>query len=264
MLLIFDIGNTNVKVALFESDKLLQQWRITTDKNRTGDEYFAIINVLFKDYNLDIKQISNVVVSSVVPQLIGAFVIVTQRFLNKEPLIICPDIYHKLPVTIPPTAVHEIGTDLLCDAVEAWETYHQPCIVVDFGTALSFVAVGNKGNILGVAIAPGIGTAIKSLFSNTAQLPSVPLEIPTSSLGINTTMSIQSGIMFGYKGLVESVINQMKADMQKQQNINPESVITIATGGLSNVLMPITKIFDKFDKTLTLNGLHTIAKYALK
>lgn len=148
MLLIFDIGNTNVKVALFESDKLLQQWRITTDKNRTGDEYFAIINVLFKDYNLDIKQISNVVVSSVVPQLIGAFVIVTQRFLNKEPLIICPDIYHKLPVTIPPTAVHEIGTDLLCDAVEAWETYHQPCIVVDFGTALSFVAVGNKGNIL--------------------------------------------------------------------------------------------------------------------
>jgi type III pantothenate kinase len=117
---------------------------------------------------------------------------------------------------------------------------------------------------LGVAIAPGIGTAIKSLFSNTAQLPSVPLEIPTSSLGINTTMSIQSGIMFGYKGLVESVINQMKADMQKQENINPENVITIATGGLSNVLMPITKIFDKFNKALTLNGLHTIAKYALK
>ena len=264
MLLTFDIGNTNIKVALFESDTLLQQWRLTTDANRTGDEYFAIISTLFKDYNLDIKKIDNVVVSSVVPQLIGAFVIVTRRFLNKEPLIICPDIYHKLPVTIPPTAVHEIGTDLLCDAVVAWETYHQPCIVVDFGTALSFVAVGNKGNILGVAIAPGIGTAIKSLFSNTAQLPSVPLEIPTSSLGINTTMSIQSGIMFGYKGLVESVINQMKADMQKQENINPESVITIATGGLSNVLMPITKIFDKFDKALTLNGLHTIAKYALK
>lgn len=264
MLLIFDIGNTNVKVAVFESDKLLQQWRISTDKNRTGDEYFAIINILFKDYNLDVKQISNVVISSVVPQLIGAFVIVTQRFLNKEPLIIAPDIYHKLPVTIPPTAVYEIGTDLLCDAVQAWETYHQACIVVDFGTALSFVAVGNNANILGIAIAPGIGTALKSLFTNTAQLPSVPLEIPSSSLGINTTMCIQSGIIFGYKGLTEGIINQMKADMQKQENIKPESIITIATGGFNNMLTPITTIFDKFDKQHTLNGLYTIAKYALQ
>lgn len=264
MLLIFDIGNTNVKVALFEADKLLQQWRLTTDANRTGDEYYAIISTLFKDYKLDIKKIDNVVISSVVPQLIGAFVIVAQRFFNKEPLIIATDMYHKLPVSIPPTAVYEIGTDLLCDAVQAWETYHQPCIVVDFGTALSFVSVGDKANILGVAIAPGIRTALKSLFSNTAQLPSVPLEIPSSSLGIDTTMSIQSGIMFGYKGLIEGVINQMKVDMQKQENIKPESIITIATGGLSSVLAPITNIFDKYDKMHTLNGLYTIAKYALK
>ncbi|HPX59626.1 MAG TPA: type III pantothenate kinase [Bacteroidales bacterium] len=264
MLLIFDIGNTNVKVALFESDKLLQHWRLNTDQNCTGDEYFTLINTLFKDYNLDVKQITDVVISSVVPQLIRAFVIVTQRLLNKKPLIIGPDMYHKLPVSIPPTAVYEIGTDLLCDAVQAWETYHQACIVVDFGTALSFVAVGNNANILGIAIAPGIGTAFKSLFSNTAQLPSVPLEIPSSSLGINTTMSIQSGIMFGYKGLIEGIINQMKADMQKQENIKPESIITIATGGLSSVLMPITTIFDKIDKQHTLNGLYTIAKYALK
>ncbi len=264
MLLIFDIGNTNVKVALFEADTLLQQWRLTTDANRTGDEYFAIITTLFKDYNLDIKKIDNVVVSSVVPQLIGAFIIVTRRFLNKEPLIIGPDIYHKLPVTIPPTAVYEIGTDLLCDAVQAWETYHKACIVVDFGTALSFVAIGNNANILGITIAPGIRTALKSLFSNTAQLSSVPLEIPSSSLGINTTMCIQSGIMFGYKGLTEGIINQMKTDMQRQENIKPESIITIATGGLNSVLTPITMIFDKFDKMLTLNGLYTIAKYALK
>lgn len=264
MLLIFDIGNTNIKVALFESDTLVQQWRISTDANRTGDEYFALINVLFKDYNFDVKLINNAVISSVVPQLVKAFVIVTQRFLSKEPLIIGTDIYHKLPVTIPPTAVNEIGTDLLCDAVQAWETYQQPCIVVDFGTALSFVSVGNNANVLGVAIAPGIGTAFKSLFSNTAQLPSVPLEIPSSSLGINTTMAIQSGIMFGYKGLIEGLINQIKADMQKQENIKPENIITIATGGLSSVLTPITKIFDKIDKQLTLNGLSAVAKYALK
>lgn len=264
MLLAFDIGNTNIKVAVFESDKLVQQWRISSDRSRTGDEYFALINVLFKDYNLDIKRINNAVISSVVPQLIGAFEIVTKRLLNKEPLIINPDIYHKLPVSIPPTAVYEIGTDLLCDAVQVWETYKQACIVVDFGTALSFVAVGDKANILGITIAPGIGTAFKSLFSNTAQLQSVPLEIPTTSLGINTTMCIQSGMMFGYKGLVEGIINQMKKDMQKQENINPQNIITIATGGFNNVLTPITTIFDKFDKMLTLNGLNTVAKYALK
>ena len=264
MLLIFDIGNTNVKVAVFESGTLVQLWRISSDINRTGDEYFALINTLFKDYNLDGKRIENAVISAVVPQLISAFVIVTRRFLNKDPLVIGPDIYHKLPVTIPPSAVHEIGTDLLCNAVQAWETYHQPSIVVDFGTALSFVAVGNKGNILGVAIAPGIGTAFKALFSNTAQLPSVPLEIPSSSLGIDTTMAIQSGIMFGYKGLIESVVNQMKADMYKQASIKPEDIITIATGGLSSVLTPITNVFDKFDKQHTLNGLLTVAKYALK
>lgn len=264
MLLIFDIGNTNVKVALFESDQLLHYWRVNTDPNCSGDQYFDQINALFKEYNLDVKQISDVVVSSVVPQLIEAFITVTQRLLDKEPLVISSEIYHKLPVTIPPTAVNEIGTDLLCNAVQAWETYHQPCIVVDFGTALSFVAVGDKANILGVAIAPGMGTAIKSLFSNTAQLPSVPLEIPSSSLGIDTIMAIQSGIIFGYKGLVEGVINQLKADMQKQENIKPETIITIATGGLSGVLEPITTIFDYFDKSHTLNGLYTIAKYALK
>ena len=113
MLLIFDIGNTNVKVALFESDQLLHYWRVNTDPNCSGDQYFDQINALFKDYNLDVKQISDVVVSSVVPQLIETFVIVTQRLLNKEPLVISPEIYHKLPVTIPPTAVNEIGTDLL-------------------------------------------------------------------------------------------------------------------------------------------------------
>lgn len=148
MLLIFDIGNTNIKVALFEADKLKHQWRLSIDKNLTDDEYFALINTLFADHNLDVKQISGAVVSSVVPQLVGAIVAATQRLLGKEPLLIAPDMYHKLPITIPPTAINEIGTDLLCDAVQAWETYRQPCIVVDFGTALTFTAIGDKAKYL--------------------------------------------------------------------------------------------------------------------
>ena len=264
MLLTFDIGNTNIKAAVFEQDTVVEQWRISTDTRRTGDEYFALLRTLFKDFGLDFAKIDNVVVSSVVPQLIGAFVIVSQRLINKKPLIVGADVFKYLPIKVPAGAEHEIGGDLLCDAVQAWETYHSACIVADFGTALSFTAVDDKGNIAGIAIAPGIGTALKSLFSNTAQLPSVPLEIPPSSLGTNTVECIQSGILYGYKGLVEGIVNQMKADMERQYGVAQNNIRTIATGGLNSILSPITQVFDVTDKSLTLNGLYTIAKYALK
>jgi len=264
MILTFDIGNTNIKAAVFDQDKVIEQWRISTDTKRTGDEYSALLLTLFKDFGLDSAQIENVVVSSVVPQLIGAFVIVSQRLVNKKPLIIGPEIFHCLPVKLPAGSEHEIGSDLLCDAVQAWETFHSACIVADFGTALSFTAIDNKGEIAGIAIAPGIGTALKSLFSNTAQLPSVPLEIPPSSLGTNTVECIQSGILYGYKGLAEGLINQMKEDLHRQRGIAVEEIRTIATGGLNSMLAPITNIFDRADKSLTINGLLTIARYALK
>ncbi|MCQ2974894.1 MAG: type III pantothenate kinase [Bacteroidales bacterium] len=264
MLLAFDIGNTNIKTAIFNNGNLVQEWRIHTDAKRTGDEYFSILRTLFKDIELDIKLINNAIISSVVPQLIGPFVIVTQRFLNKKPIIVGPDIYEKLPIKIPKSAVHEIGTDLLCDALQAWNTFHSACIVADFGTALSFTAIDNNANIAGIAIAPGIGTALNSLFNNTAQLPSVSLEIPHTSLGTNTIECIQSGILYGYKGLVEGMILQMKKDLEKQTNVKITDIHTIATGGLNSMLSPITKVFEKLDKMLTLNGLYSIAEYTLK
>ena len=124
MLLTFDIGNTNIKAAVFEHDKVVEQWRISTDTKRTGDEYFALLRTLFKDFGLNANQIENVVVSSVVPQLIGAFVIVTQRLINKKPLIVGADVFKYLPIKVPAGSEHEIGGDLLCDAVQAWETFH--------------------------------------------------------------------------------------------------------------------------------------------
>jgi type III pantothenate kinase len=137
--------------------------------------------------------------------------------------------------------------------------YKKPCIVADFGTALTFTAIDNKGNIQGVAIAPGIKTAVNSLFNNTAQLPSVPLEAPSSSLGKNTIHSIQSGIILGYKGLVESLISQIKNDLSKETDAKQEEIIVIATGGLNSVLKPITDVFEIVDKQLTLKGLKRIA-----
>lgn len=262
MLLCFDIGNTNIKTALFDGDEITHEWRISTDSKRTGDEYFSIIRTLMRDVPITPADIDSAVLSSVVPTLIGPFVIVSQHLIGKKPLIIGPDMYAKLPVKVPESAVHEIGTDLLCDALEAWSRYRSACIVADFGTALSFIAVDAQGKIAGVAIAPGIGTAFKSLFMNTAQLPSVPLEIPPSSLGTNTIESIQSGILLGYKGLVEGLMAQMKKDLSRQTGTDEKSVRTIATGGLNSMLQPVTDAFDDIDKELTLHGLRRAALYA--
>lgn len=261
MLLIFDIGNTNIKAAIILNDLIVNEWRISTNTSRTGDEYFSVLSSLFKDANIDLTKIENVVISSVVPSLIGAFVHVSRNITGLKPLIIGPEIYNKLPIKIPETATHEIGTDLLCNALEAWCRYKTAVIAVDFGTALSFTAVNDKGEIAGIAIAPGIGTAFKSLFLNTAQLPSVPLEVPNSSLGKNTTESIQSGIILGYKGLVEGLILRMKDDLVKECNANKSKIRVIATGGLNSMLQPITDIFNEVDKNLTIKGIVKAANF---
>ena len=260
MVLIFDIGNTNIKTAVFDGDKLLYTWRISTDLKRTGDEYFSLLRPLMRDVEIDFSAIEDVVLSTVVPALIGPFVIVAQHFSGKKPIIIGPDVYAKLSVHVPETAVHEIGADLYCDAFEAWNRYKSPCIITDFGTALSFTAVDDKGNIAGVAIAPGIRTAFNSLFSNTAQIPAIPLDIPPTSLGKNTVISVQSGIVLGYKGLVEGLLKQMKTDLEKETGCKQSDIKVIATGGLNSMLAPITDVFDYIDKDLTLRGMLRIAK----
>ncbi len=260
VILAFDIGNTNIKAAICENDTIIQEWRINSDSKRTGDEYFSILRTLFREEGIHVEQIEKTVLSSVVPSLIGPFIIVTQKLTGVKPLIISPEIYSKLSVKIPSSATHEIGTDLLCDAIEAWGKYNSACIIADFGTALSFTAVDKDANIAGVAIAPGIGTAFSSLFNNTALLPSVPLEIPPTSLGKNTVVAIQSGIVLGYKGLVESLIKQMKIDLEKETNTPQDTIKVIATGGLNSMLQPISNIFDAVDKNLTLKGMLRIVK----
>lgn len=262
MLLVFDIGNTNIKIALLEGEQIKKEWRISTDARRTADEYFSILRPLLREAEISADQIGDAVISSVVPPLIGAFVSVSQLLINKKPLVITPEIYGKLPVTLPASAVYEIGTDLLADAVAAWEKNHAPCIIADFGTALSFVAVDGQGNILGVAIAPGIGTALRSLFTNTAQLPSVPLDVPPSVLGTNTTEAIQSGILFGYKSLVEGMVSSMKNEMAKKASVSVEKIRTVATGGLNSILQSITNVFDEIDKDLTVKGIAKISAYS--
>ena len=259
MLLAVDIGNTNIVVALFHNDELVHEWRMYSDANRTSDEYSSILFSLMRDAGVTLASIDSAILSSVVPLLIGPFITVLERITGKKPFIVGPSIYDKLEIKIPEQAVHEIGSDIVCNAVEAYGSLKSPCITVDFGTALTLTAISGKGEILGVSIAPGLRTAVNSLFQNTAQLPSVPLEAPPDSLGTNTIHSIQSGIVLGYKGLVEYLIERMRSDMCSKTGASPEDICIVATGGLNSVLKPISSVFQTVDKQLTLKGLRRIA-----
>ena len=259
MLLVLDIGNTNVVAALFYGDELVHEWRMYSDTRRTADEYTTTLLSLMRDTGVSQSSVTNAIISSVVPLLIGPFISLATRITGKKPVLISPAIFPQLPIKIPETAEHEIGSDLVCNAVEAYSTFKSPVIVIDFGTALTFTALDGDGNVQGVAIAPGLRTAVNSLFTNTAQLPSVALEAPPDSLGTNTIHSIQAGIVLGYKGLVESLIDQQKKDLSEKTGCAYDDIKVLATGGLNSVLSPITNIFSKIDKQLTLKGLRRIA-----
>ncbi|MBQ0168116.1 MAG: type III pantothenate kinase [Treponema sp.] len=259
MLLAVDIGNTNVVCALFEKDEVVCQWRMYSDVKRTSDEYATTLSMMMKDSGYSADAIDSAIVSSVVPLLTGPWISVTERITGHKPIIVGSSVYDKLPIKIPAVSVNEIGTDIVCNAVQAYTSLKKACIVVDFGTALTLTAIDNDGNIIGVSIAPGLRTAVNSLFNNTAQVPSVPLEAPPDSLGTNTIHSVQSGIVLGYKGLVEYLISCMKKDTAAKTGINPDDMQVLATGGLNSVLKPITSVFQTVDKLLTLKGLNTIA-----
>lgn len=262
MLFAVDIGNTNVVVAVFDNERIICQWRIASDTRRTGDEYSSIILTLARDAKIDVSSFDKAVISSVVPALIGPFVIVCQRVCKVQPLVLTSAmaVEKKLPVFLAENSTRELGTDLLCNALAAWtELNHHANIVVDFGTALTLTVTSSKGEILGGTICPGLGTAVKALATNAAQLPYVPLEAPLNVIGSTTKSAIQSGIVLGYKGLVESLVLQVKKELENRgENIN--EIRVIATGGLNSVLKPITECFTSVDKDLTVKGLLYISK----
>lgn len=252
MNMVIDIGNTNIVAGLFHENDLAQDWRLNSNPNRTDDEYTSILRSLFRDSGVTISSIEKTLISSVVPSLTDTIFSMMKKMTGKDPFVLNPSIYDRLPVKVPESALHEIGSDILCNAVAAYTYYASACIVLDFGTALTFTAIDNSGLIRGVAISPGLGTAVKALFRDTAQLPSVPLEMPPSVLATNTIHAIQAGVVVGYQGLVESLIIKMRKEMGLEAPV-------IATGGLSSVLGKSTSLFDQVDPMLTLKGLNFIS-----
>lgn len=252
MILTIDIGNTNIVFGVADQNEWVKIWRIQTDWSKTADEYEVIFRSLFASSSISCTEISRIVLSSVVPSLIRPFREMLNHLLGCSLLLVEPSIYNKLPIQI--IDPYEIGTDLVADATAAFIGYGGPAMIIDFGTALTFTTISKSGEILGVAIAPGLLTALKSLTGNTAQLPDVQLVSPPSVLGKNTIHAIQSGLVLGFAGLVDSIVSRTEEELG-------ENLTVIATGGLSSVLKNVSSRIQLIDENLTLDGLKYMAMH---
>jgi len=251
MLLVFDIGNTNIVLGAYVGKELLQHWRISTDRQKTGDEYGMLINNLFAYGGLSIKDIEAVIISSVVPPLVVPLVKMCQRYFNVEPLVVGPGI--KTGICIKYENPREVGADRIVNAVAAHHKYGSrgPLIIVDFGTATTFCVIGEKGDYLGGAIAPGIGISTEALFQRAAKLPRIELVKPKSVICRNTVTSMQSGIIYGFVGQVDGIVRRMKDEMGRD-------AFVVATGGLANLIAMESSSINAVEHFLTLEGLQII------
>ncbi|WP_130808062.1 type III pantothenate kinase [Senegalia massiliensis] len=250
MVLVIDVGNTNTVLGIYEGEELLKYWRISTDKNKTSDEYGMLIDRLFSYNGYKLTEVESVIISSVVPPLMYSLQAMSIKYCNKEALVIGPGI--KTGMNIIYDNPREVGADRIVNAVSAYRKYGGPVIIVDFGTATTFCAVSENGDYLGGVISPGIKISSEALFLRAAKLPKVELSKPEKVICRNTVNSMQSGIIFGYVGLVDHLVDRMKREL------NLESAKVIATGGLSTLIAEESKNIDKVDKLLTLEGLRMI------
>jgi type III pantothenate kinase len=250
MLIAVDIGNTNIVVAVHDGNSWVHSFRIYSDQRKTTDEYFVVLDSLLSHAGLHTKDIDRAVISSVVPNLTRSIQKNIIRLFDIQPLMV--DRFIKtglLSDTIP----HELGADLICNLAQAHFMHPSSAVVViDFGTALTFSTVSSDGSVLGASIAPGLVTAVNALFGNTAQLPQVELKIPTSVIGRNSQDSIRSGIMFGYAGMVTSIIAKTEQELGSE-------VYVIATGGLSRTIAPLISRINQVSPMHTLDGLKLIS-----
>lgn len=249
MLLAIDIGNTNISVGLFKDDKLESRWRLATDVARTADEYAVILRNLIESDHLHLSDITNAAICSSVPPTVGVFTDICQRYLGITPLIVGAGT--KSGIRVLYDDPRQVGPDRIVDAVAALELYGGPVIVVDFGTATVFDAVSADGDYLGGAIAPGIGISTEALYQHASLLSPVELVTPPHAIGRNTTHSMQSGIVFGYIGLVEALLARFQEELGAKATV-------VATGGLAPGIASQIKAIDVINPDLTLLGLHRI------
>lgn len=252
MLLVIDVGNTNIVFGVYKGDELLYDWRISTEKNRTSDEYGLLFEQIFRYNKLDPKEVENVIISSVVPPLMHTLPTMSQRYFDIDPIVVGPGV--KTGMNIKYDNPREVGADRIVNAVAAYEKYGGPLIIVDVGTAITFCAVSKGGDYIGGVITPGIKISSEALFLRTAKLPKVEIAKPEKVIGKNTTNSIQSGLVYGYIGMVDYIIKKMIEEM----GVSEEQVNVVGTGGFSVLIASESKYIKKIDRLLTLEGLKII------
>ena len=252
MLLAIDVGNTNITCAVIKKEEFMATFRMTTKLPRTSDEFGMMICDLLKYKGIDEKEISDVIIASVVPGIMYSLTSGVIKYLNLTPMIVGEGTKTGIRIDIPNPK--EVGADRVVDAVAGYTLYGGPVIVVDFGTATTFDVISEDCSLLGVVIAPGIKTSLEGLVSNTAQLPMIELEAPTSAYGKNTKTAMQAGVVFGFAGLVENIVNKIKKSLKNQD------VKVVATGGLGEIIAKEVKCINYVDRTLTLRGLEYVYK----
>lgn len=250
-MLCLDIGNTNIVLGLYGEGKWQARWRIRTVRDTMPDEYAMLLKQLLAHSGYNFQDVRQMTVASVVPSLTGVFTELCENYLGFAPLIVGPGIKTGVRIRIDNPA--ELGADLVCNAVAAYHRFGTACIAVDFGTATTFSAIADNGDFLGVAIALGLGVAADSLAARTAQLPRINLVSPPAAIGTNTVHSMQSGLVFGYVGLVKELVARIQNELGGQAKV-------IATGGLVQTLASLTDCVDVVDPWLTLEGVRLISE----
>jgi type III pantothenate kinase len=250
MLLAVSVGNSHITFGVHTADAWVRRWRIQTVHAKTSDEYLVILRTLLDAAQIPARKVASAILSSVVPPLTGTMVTAIQELTSRTPILLSPALDLGLRITTENPA--EVGADLVANAVAAFDRFKTSCIVVDFGTALSFTAVAAPGELRGVAIAPGLTSAMESLARNTAQLSAVPLVAPPVAVGRNSTHSIQAGIVFGYVGLVAEIIRRMRSELGGAAEV-------AVTGGQSQIMAPLLGEKLVHEQWLTLEGLRIIA-----
>ena len=249
MLLAIDAGNTNITLGLFREQELIAQWRLLTDRERSAEDYGSDVRRLFERSQIDHKDVHGIAIASVVPQLDQALRQVCEICFELTPLFLNHTTDTGLRIVYDSPA--NVGADRIADAVAAAAKYGTPCIAVDCGTATTFNVVNAANEYIGGAIAPGIMIAAEALFARAAKLPRVEIKPPPSVIGSSTIEAMQSGLYYGYAGLVDRVLERMIAELQTKPRV-------IATGGLAHLLAGSSKFIEVIDETLTLDGLRLV------
>ncbi len=250
MLLVIDVGNTNIVLGIYDETDLVGDWRIRTDPHMTRDEFCVFVRWMFSEVRIDFSRIQKVVGASVVPPMTGLIESFCQKYIGCSPHWAGPESFPHMDIRY--TYPGQLGADRIVNAAIAFHKHRTSLIVIDFGTATTFDAVSAKGEYLGGAISPGIGISAEALYAKASKLPRVEFSQPPETvIGKDTTGSIRSGIIYGYAGLVDGMVGRMKREMQANPKI-------IATGGLSRIMFNVSETIEVLEPNLTLEGLKLI------